>query len=211
MKFQLSVPVAIIFGVLTLLGYFIPVAFFQLQLQPFLIHWAIFIGVIALILGVFNLMQVHWRRAFSSKAGWGYSLILVLSLLLTFVVVLYFEFPNPASEPVLWVVRYLQIPLEASLSAVVAFVLLAAGARLLFRRRNMMSLIFLGTALLVILAAIPWPPLPVKELEDVKQALLSIPSILASGGGRGILIGMSLGAAATGLRVIFGIDRPYKR
>jgi hypothetical protein len=32
---------------------------------------------------------------------------------------------------------------------------------------------------------------------------------LASGGARGILIGVALGTIATGLRVIIGSDRPY--
>jgi hypothetical protein len=32
---------------------------------------------------------------------------------------------------------------------------------------------------------------------------------LASGGARGILIGVALGTIATGLRILMGVDRPY--
>jgi hypothetical protein len=41
--------------------------------------------------------------------------------------------------------------------------------------------------------------------------LASIFLSVASGGGRGILLGMALGAAATGLRILMGADRPYER
>jgi hypothetical protein len=36
-----------------------------------------------------------------------------------------------------------------------------------------------------------------------------VTQVLALGGARGILIGVALGALTTGLRVLFGVDRPY--
>jgi hypothetical protein len=36
-----------------------------------------------------------------------------------------------------------------------------------------------------------------------------VTEVLALGGARGILIGVTLGTLTTGLRVIFGADRPY--
>jgi hypothetical protein len=33
--------------------------------------------------------------------------------------------------------------------------------------------------------------------------------MFSRGGARGLLLGISLGALLTGLRVIFGVDRPY--
>jgi hypothetical protein len=36
-----------------------------------------------------------------------------------------------------------------------------------------------------------------------------ITQVLALGGARGILIGVALGTLTTGLRVLFGADRPY--
>jgi hypothetical protein len=36
-----------------------------------------------------------------------------------------------------------------------------------------------------------------------------IQQVLALGGARGILIGVALGTLTTGLRVLFGADRPY--
>jgi hypothetical protein len=36
-----------------------------------------------------------------------------------------------------------------------------------------------------------------------------ITQVIALGGARGILIGVALGTLTTGLRVLFGADRPY--
>jgi hypothetical protein len=36
-----------------------------------------------------------------------------------------------------------------------------------------------------------------------------VTQIWALGGARGILIGVALGTITTGLRVLFGVDRPY--
>jgi hypothetical protein len=34
-------------------------------------------------------------------------------------------------------------------------------------------------------------------------------NVFSTGGARGLLIGIALGVLLTGLRVIFGVDRPY--
>jgi hypothetical protein len=108
----------------------------------------------------------------------------------------------------------MQIPLEAGLSAVLAFVLLVAGARLLHRRMGWLTVLFLVSSLMVIFSSMPLPAGFAESfapLNDLRTTLGYAVETLASGGGRGILIGMSLGAAATGLRVLLGIDRPYER
>jgi hypothetical protein len=46
-----------------------------------------------------------------------------------------------------------------------------------------------------------WDQLPV-----IKDWVLDVPALA---GARGILLGVALGTAATGLRVLLGLDRPY--
>jgi hypothetical protein len=215
-KARLSLLVAILFGALTLLGYFLPFGFF-LSLQSELIRTAVFLGVIALALGAGNLISVHMRRSISGKPGWSNSVMLVLAFVLTFFLVLGFNLAtqNPYASPTFrFVIQYMQIPLEAGLSAVLAFVLLAAGARLLLRRMGWLTVLFLLSSLIVIFATVPLPVGVAEQfapLNDLRTTLGYAVEVLASGGGRGILIGMALGAAATGLRILLGIDRPYER
>jgi hypothetical protein len=221
----LPVAVAVIVGIVTLAGYFITyqaaqnlqtgILFTLASLENAILRGAIFLSCIALLIGVINLSRVHLRKTLTGRTGGAYSLVLLFTLWITFAIVLYTEFYyGPQNLATAWIVRYIQVPLEASLSALIVFVLLVGGARLLFRRRNLASFLFLASALLVLLAAVPLPNLPSSVLGPVDSArglAVSALMVLAGGGGRGILLGMALGAAATGLRVLMGIDRPYER
>ena len=62
------------------------------------------------------------------------------------------------------------------------------------------------TAAFVILgtASLPFGAIPL-----VSDFSRWVTEVLALGGARGILIGVSLGILTTGLRVLFGTDRPY--
>jgi hypothetical protein len=208
----LSVGIAIFFGLLTLAGYFIP---FKplMDLSGGLLYIAVFLSSIALLIGVINLSRIHLRKAVSGRAGGGYSLVLFFSLWVTFLVV-FFAIIQRKDLVTIWIVRNIQLPLEASLSALVVFALLVGGVRLLYRRRDAAAFCFLGAAMIVLFAAIPVPKFLEGWLQGpdyYRQMLASVFLSVASGGGRGILLGMALGAAATGLRILMGADRPYER
>ena len=208
----IGIIVALSAGLLTALGYFIP---FQ-PLKDFansLLYIAVFLSSVAMLVGVINLSRIHMRKAVAGKSGSGYSLLLLFSLWVTFVVVFY-AMRSHNDAVTIWIVRNIQLPLEASLSALVVFALLVGGVRLLYRRRDLMAYLFLAAALIVLLAAVPLPALLEGWLQgpdSIRQAVASIFLSIASGGGRGILLGMALGAAATGLRILMGVDRPYER
>jgi hypothetical protein len=208
----LSVSIALFFGFLTLAGYFIPFKPLK-DLSGGLLYIAVFLSSIAILVGVVNLSRIHMRKAVGGKVGGGYSLVLFFSLWVTFLVV-FFAIVQRKDVVTIWIVRNVQLPLEASLSALVVFALLVGGVRLLYRRRDLMAYFFLGAALIVLFAAIPLPSLLEEWLKGpdyYRQMLASIFLSVASGGGRGILLGMALGAAATGLRILMGTDRPYER
>jgi hypothetical protein len=99
------------------------------------------------------------------------------------------------------------VPVEASLMALLAVTLLYASIRLLRRRANLMSILFIATALLMLIGS---ATLPFGEIGALNNFLRPwFQHVLALGGARGILIGVALGTLTTGLRVLFGVDRPY--
>jgi hypothetical protein len=83
--------------------------------------------------------------------------------------------------------------------------LIYASIRLLRRRLDVMSVLFLVAAVLFLIAFMPTPLGPVPG----DQVLGQFMNVFSTGGARGLLIGISLGVLLTGLRVIFGVDRPY--
>ena len=99
------------------------------------------------------------------------------------------------------------IPVEASLMGLLAVSLLYAAVRLLRRRADVMGVAFLITAALIFLGSITLPFGDLPLFGTLVRPWIS--QVWALGGARGILIGVGLGALLTGLRVLFGIDRPY--
>jgi hypothetical protein len=90
--------------------------------------------------------------------------------------------------------------------ALLAVTLIYASVRLLRRRADSMSILFLGIAIVILLMS---APLPIGMLPGADVVKWFINEFFAVAGARGILIGVALGALTTGLRVLFGVDRPY--
>ena len=192
--------IAITAGILVLFGYFIP-AFSGLQIL--LLNWAIILAGAAAIVGVFNLILVHSDKVRRSEKGSVYSALLVVSLVATLIFGIILR---PGHTIMKMVVSGIIVPSEAALMGLLTISLLYAAIRLLRRRVDLLSIIFLITAAFVILGT---ASLPFGEIPFVGDFSRWVTEVLALGGARGILIGVSLGILTTGLRVLFGTDRPY--
>lgn len=198
----LTAIIAIATGLLILLGYFLPLA---APIQIMLLDWAIIIAASAALVGVFNLVTVHADKVRRRAKDSVYSAMLVMGMIATFVFGLVLKPQNSLMQAVF--LNGIIIPVEASLLAVLTVTLLYAAIRLLRRRADMMSIVFIITASVIFLASatLPFGDMPI--LGTLVRPWVS--HILALGGARGILIGVALGIMFTGLRVLFGVDRPY--
>lgn len=192
---------AILTGLLVLLGYFIPSA---TAFQTVVLNWAVILAGAATVVGVFNLVLVHGNKITRREKGAAYSAILLVSLVATFVFGLALRPDHPAMQ---LLVNGIIVPVEASLMAVLAVTLLYASIRLLRRRLNVMSVVFLGTAVALLVSSTTLPGGEIGPLNNFLRPWVQ--HVLALGGARGILIGVALGALTTGLRVLIGADRPY--
>lgn len=194
---------AIAFGLIVLLGYFFDFAGLRMLRQVFL-QWAAILTAVAMLIGVFNLAAVHWRKVITEQKGGLHSAVLLIALLLTVIVILLFGGPTaPAAQ---WIFSYVLLPIESSLAAILAVILAYACARLLGRRFDLFSLVFMVTALLSLIGMASIPGLDFPLLNDLRAM---ITQVLAVGGARGVLLGVALGTVATGLRILMGADRPY--
>ncbi|HEX9089866.1 MAG TPA: hypothetical protein VF831_00170 [Anaerolineales bacterium] len=194
--------IAIVSGVIVLLGYFFPGAF--QGIQSILVGWAIIIAAFALLLGIYNLAIVHWKKVGTEGQGNIYSVVLLISLIITIVVV---GFSGPTGSWSLWVFNTFQVPIEVSLLAVLAVVLAYAGARLFSRKPKWHTILFLVTVLLVLLGSVPLFLVgEIAPLSALRGWLSQVPAVA---GARGLLLGVALGTVATGIRILIGVDRPY--
>ncbi|MGE5124319.1 MAG: hypothetical protein ACM3H7_07355 [Acidobacteriaceae bacterium] len=194
--------VAIVSGLIVLFGYFFPGLLSGIQ--SVLIGWAIIIAAFALLVGIFNLAMVHWKKTGTEGTNSIYSIVLLVSLAITIVVA---GFSGPTGSWTLWIFNTFQVPVEISLLAVLSVVLVYAGARLLSRRPRWYVILFLATVLLVLLGSAPlFLAGEITPLSALRSWLSQVP---AMAGARGLLLGVALGTVATGIRILIGIDRPY--
>ena len=198
--------VAAAVGIFVLLGYFTNFDIIQ-NIRLLFMQWAALLAAAALLVGLANLVQVHWRKLSLAEEGWIYSAVLILALLVTLILALSF---GPDSTVALFIFEHFQLPLEAGLMALLSVTLLVAGFRLVTRRRDAFGILFLATALLVMIGtgpALGGSEGPVTVIMRDLRAWIS--QVWSAGGARGIAIGVALGATTTGLRVLLGADRPY--
>jgi len=197
--------IAISVGLIVLLGYFLPIPLlFSVRLE--LVQWAIILAGVAILVGIGNLFTVHFLKVRRREKGSLYSLVLLVSMLATLLIGVLL---GPTHAWMQAAVETIIFPVEASLMALLAITLIYASIRLLRRRVDMMSIVFLATALFMLIASVSLPWLgEIPMLSDLIRPWLTTVGP-AAGGARGLLLGVALGALTTGLRALFAIDRPY--
>lgn len=189
--------ITILFGLATLIGLLAAPA-----VGDILLGWATFLAAVALVLGIFNLLTIHLRRA---AGGSGYSLILVVSMLAVFALAVT-DALGVTENGVSVVFFQVQAPLEAALASLLAFFLLFAGVRLLQQQRNLWSILFLVAALFFLVSQSAWPAALTDVLSPVRRV---VDVVLVTAGMRGLLLGVALGAITLSVRLLAGLERPY--
>ncbi len=211
LKFRapLATAITIAVGLVVLSGYFIPAA---ASLRFISLRVGMVLAAVALLVGVFNLLSVHFRKIADKDSKGGYSFILVVALLTTLGIGIYdmykaYAFGNPNFEWTNWIFTYIQRPVETSLMAVMTVSLAYSATYLLRRKMNYLAIGFFFVVLLVLLGTISLSVISFPILEDIRSWIVHVPAV---GGARGLLLGIALGTIATGLRIIMGSDRPYE-
>jgi len=203
MRSPFSTILAIAAGLITLLGTFLPVGPLT-GWRNQLIQWAIVLAGVAGLVAILHLVGVHWKKMTAPRKKSVSSVFFLIAFVVTLAAGIILK-PN---HPILQrVVTHIQVPIEASLMAVLTVSLTFAGIRLFQKRRDWMTFVFaisaivflvLGSGFLSGFANIP-------ILKDLLAALNALPVA----GARGILIGIALGSLTTGLRILLATDRPY--
>jgi hypothetical protein len=208
MKNPLYIAIAMAIGIIVLLGYFTEVDLF-LTLRLILLEWATILVAVALIAGVVNLFYVHWRKfsrnssAETGKSSGIYSLVLVVAMSFTLILVGWLGPTHPFS---LWIFNNIQVPVETSLMAILAVVLIYTGVRLFQRRLNLFTIVFLLTAVIILLVSGPLFGIDLPGLAEFRAWIARVPAVA---GARGVILGVALGIVTTGLRLLIGADRPH--
>ncbi len=208
MKRTLPLVITFCVGLFMIGEFFVPHYQYRLITAEFL-EWGVVLAAAAFVLGLINLIQVNLPKVLRREKDWGYKAVMLVALVVTLVV----GFAEggarqQAGHVYKWIYDSMFIPLNATMFALLAFYIASAAFRA-FRARNVDAALLLGAAVIVMIARVPLgESLPVvgEYLPRFMNWIMDVPNIAAR---RAIFIGAALGAVATGLRVILGIERSH--
>lgn len=192
--------VAMLSGMIVLLGYLLPIDALSL-LRVVLLRWATVLGAFALLVAYLSVLRVHLTRLFYQKKNKFTSLLVVIAALASLAIVVWQGVEGRWPQQLINVVL---VPGESALLALTAVTLIVAGMRIFRIRRNAGGIVFIVTAVFVLLTTVAYTLYP-----DILITLRQFVDAIATAGMRGIVMGVALGVTLTGLRIIFGIDRPH--
>jgi hypothetical protein len=197
----IPVAVAIGVGIVVLLGQFISNVTLD-NIVGVLVSWGAIVAAFALLLGLANVVLFHIKRIVKRGGEMPFSILILGSALVVFLLVLPSGGTGAASR---WVMRYVYQPLEASFLALLVFFIGTAVYRAL-RVRTWEMALFAVSAVIVLIGSAPFMSVVSPLFPALRDWVVNVPALA---GGRGILLGVALGIMATGLRLLTGIDRPY--
>lgn len=169
------------------------------------------IFTMAIGLGVINMVRIHGLALVRSRKGWGYSLVLLLSMLLTIVIGLAnwysqeFGEKSEMLQEIFWgfIFHGVYNNLGAAMFSLLAFYIAYAAYRS-FRVQNLESGLMMGAAIIVMLGQIPlgyflWEQLP--KARAWVMTKVNVPVF------RGILFGSMIAGLAMAVRMWLSIER----
>ncbi len=205
-----TVPLILTFviGMIMIGEFFIPHWAYR-EMTAELLIWGLILAAAAYLLGLLNLIQINLPKVLRREVDWGYKAVMLVSLVLTLVI----GFANGETRyddgtAYKWLYDFVFIPLNATMFSLLAFYIASAAFRA-FRARNLEASLLLGAAIVVMIGRVPGgEAIPVlgEYLPAVVNWIMDVPNTAAR---RAIFIGSALGAVATALRVILGLERSH--
>ncbi len=198
----LGTVIVIVVGILTLFG-----LTFQIPIADFLLQIVTITLAVTILIGIFNLVTVHLRRIGGRRAGWGYSVVMLLAFLAVIVLTLLERAKVLNNDPPITTIllEQVQVSIESALASLLLFALVYGAYRALRKRASGWGLVFVLAILVVLIGALPLPGLSL--MAGLRDWLMAVP---VSAGARGILLGIALATIVTGVRVLIGQDRSYR-
>jgi hypothetical protein len=202
MKREIPLLIVGITGVLMFFQYFIPTdwsRFLFVSSQD----WVIVIGILALPLGIWSLIKANVMKL-NVKGERFYAAVLLLGFLVMLILGLPKRTSLEQGSSFMILFTTILIPIQATIFSLLAFFVASAAYRA-FRARSILATILLITAFLVMLRWIPFGFVSSANSSAVAW-ILSVPNMAAK---RAITMGIGLGATATAIKIILGIERTY--
>lgn len=211
MRREIPLLITFVVGIIVLLANFVGMADNSLSLvqkwSAELTGWLIIVAAFAVGLASVNLLRIHGTAVLRQRKGWVNSLALIASMITFAVIGIMARLGGAQNIVDLNQNMYDNIiaPLGAAMFAILAFYIASAAYRA-FRMRSGEATVMLIAAILVMLGRAPIGELMWDKFPVIAGWLLDVPN---TAGQRAIMIGAAIGAFATSLRILLGLERGY--
>lgn len=212
MRRTLPLTITFVVGIITIINTLTVAPAFNKWIQTYLVRSVSVSTAWAIALGAFNLMRVHGNRVKRKREGWVNSAILIASFVA--LLLLGISQATGQNDPIyLWFYNTFNVPLNATMFAVLCFYIASAAYRA-FRVRNIDATVLLISAVIVMLGSVPIGKIIFNGFGE--NGLFGIPwmknwimdqantSVI-----RGLTLGITLGSLAQATRNLLGIERGY--
>lgn len=164
--------------------------------------WYLLTFAVAFAVGLINLAQVHLRKVLQRREGWMYSAWLLFVLAL-FTVIGLFTTNNGTYTS--WMFTWCFTHPRATVYSLLVFYIASAAYRA-FRIKTLEASVLLISAVIMMLGMAPIGEMLWSGFPPAAKWILDVPN---NAGMRGITIAATLGAVATALRILVGIERGH--
>ncbi|MEZ4648719.1 MAG: hypothetical protein R3E97_08015 [Candidatus Eisenbacteria bacterium] len=223
MRREIPLFLTIFFGCMMVIGFFVPHPIVN-EARSRVEEWTIILAAAAVVLGVANVARIHMHKISRRDRDFQYSFPLLFALFLMIALgvvpkdwITSIGFPAGGTDegsPFDWLYNNAYVPMQGTMFALLAFYIASAAFRA-FRIRTIEAALLAITAVLVMIGRVPvggsisdWfnglIHVDLWTLPEIQQWIMDIPNLAAK---RAILIGAALGAIATSLKIILGIER----
>ncbi len=203
MRQEIPLKITLFFGLFMMLQFFIPHWWVNDVAGRFQ-QWAVIVVAFAYVLGTANLVRVHMDQIQHKSLDWPYKIITLVALVVTTIIGFVGGIePGTFFNDRLYLEMY--VPMASTMYATLAFYIASAAYRA-FRVRSWQAGLLAVTAVIVMLGRVPIGQSIWKDMPGLVDWIMNVPNMVAQ---RGIMIGAALGAVATGLKMVFGIERSY--
>jgi uncharacterized membrane protein len=214
MKKRIALVLVFVFGILGIIPFLIPHPIVQNSDEYIRNDILRILAAFALVLALGSLLKVHADKIRRKKVNWQYSWVLILAFIVSSIIGLFGGVAGTGLLPTSFgsfpfdiqtLYENIIIPLASSMFALLAFFMASASYRA-FRARSSEATLLLVAAFIVMIGFLPVASNISTKLPAFAQWVLNVPNVA---GQRGVLFGIALGAVATSLKIILGIERAW--
>jgi hypothetical protein len=197
---EIYIAITFIVGILMVFDFFLNVGFLN-QSAATLRDWVVILSYFAIVVGMVNLYIFHSRKIMEKNSQWGFSAWLIL---ITSIVILIGVFSGVGHPVYSFLFKNVYGALGPSGYGIMAFFIASAAFRAL-RVRNIESLVLVTAVVFTLLYRAPVGGI----IPFVPAIGVWIQKVPNTGGMRGIIIGLAIGAIGMGIRTLIGRERGY--